>query len=122
MSYEARQALACNVAAGTGALRHRALCYVVDDGPGSGGEKVKVAARARGGGRWFEHWVPRWRLHNFRVKTVVPEQGLYKRLPARDWTEAEAAAFDRAASEERGARLQKFGPARYGRAQGKPKS
>lgn len=118
MSAEAKKALVCNYAVETKVFRLGALCYVLDPNPGSGGERVKIVARARGSnGRWVEKWEVRWRLHNFRVKLVYPERSVYKRLPAREWDDAEAAAWDRASNEERGRRLEKYGPAAYGQAQ-----
>jgi hypothetical protein len=111
-----KKALACNYAVATKVCPQNALCYIIDRNPGSGGERVKLLARSRGG-RWVEKWEVRWRLHNFRVKTVPSSNPIHGRVPDYpEWTKFDAVSWDKIASEERGARLEKFGPSGYGKA------
>jgi hypothetical protein len=111
---ESKKALACNYAVATKSCRQNALCYVINPNPGWGGERVQLLARSRGG-RWIQKWEVRWRLHNFRVKTVVPEQSIFNDIPDwPEWDSFDGARWNKWASEERGKRLEKFGPADYG--------
>ena len=81
--------LACNVAIGDKVFSPGTKCYVVDPNTGWGGEtSIQVYGRSRGG-RHVCRWVRTRRLHNFRIKTIVPSDPLYVRLTWLGWQRPE---------------------------------
>lgn len=72
-----RQAIACNYLEATNVAAQGALAYVILTNPGWGGERVMILVRSRGG-RWVEKWENTRRLGNFRLKTICPEDPLYR--------------------------------------------
>jgi hypothetical protein len=101
-----KKALACNYAVTTKVAVLGSLCYVIDDNPDWGGERVQVLVHSRSG-RWIRRWEVSWRLHNFRLKTIPPTSGLWSRV--RDYShwrgDREVKWFNEARDKERGGQL-----------------
>jgi hypothetical protein len=102
--------MVCNYAEGTSECRKGALCYVANENPGSGGERVELLVRSRGG-RWIRKWEARHRLERWRIRTVPPAHPLYEQLIGGSHPTA-AAAQDAAARCERIRRMVKRATAR----------
>lgn len=72
------RAIFCNYTKGTGIAAESAKCVLLSYGNVVGRDnRVIVLARSRGG-RWVKKWETLKRLGNFRVKTVVESDPLYK--------------------------------------------
>ena len=100
-----RKAVACNYAIATKMVSLGSLAYLINENPGWGGERVQILARSRGG-RWIRKWEASWRLHNFRFKTIPPENPVYDGVfDFSHWDESRLMAFNRQRDEERGGRL-----------------
>lgn len=72
-----KKVIACNYATDVSECAKGALCYIIDPGSGMGSERIWLFVRSRGG-RWISKWEASWRLNNFRVKTIPPQNPLYK--------------------------------------------
>jgi hypothetical protein len=100
-----KRSIACNYAIATRVCSEGALCFVLDLNPGSGGERLMIRARSRGG-KWVTKWEARHRLHNFRFKTVPPSHPQYDEVADfSNLTEFDVARLGIASNEERGERL-----------------
>jgi hypothetical protein len=100
-----KKAIVCNYAVATRACSLGARCYLINENPGWGGERVQILARSRGG-IWIKRWEAAWRLHNFRFKTVPPGNPVYARvIDFSEWDESLLAAFNKRRDAERGGKL-----------------
>lgn len=99
-----KKVVACNYAIATKICSVGALCYLLNENPGWGGERVEILARSRGG-HWIRKWEASWRLHNFRFKTMVPENSVYDRVFESSWDEQRVKWFNDARDRNRGEKI-----------------
>ncbi len=68
-----RKVVQCNYRVSTSICATGASAYLTYEGDC---ERVKVVARSRSG-RWVTRWESLNKLHNFRLKTICPDDHLY---------------------------------------------
>lgn len=75
-----RDVIQCNYAVGTKIFAPGAKCFLVNPNAGWGGEtSIEIVGWSRGN-RWVHKWERTWRIHNFRLRTIPPENPLFKRF------------------------------------------
>src|SRR5688572_13669910 len=104
--------IACNYLEGTSICAQGAIAYPLLTGVGEGdGSRILILARSRGG-RFVRKREALRNLHNFRVKTIVPENNIWHLMHGdgtyldADWWNEQAETFRQEYAERKAAREQ----------------